>query len=319
MKYLITGITGQDGIFLSSKLIKEDAQIIGISRSDRLNSFYSKLSKISGNEQFENITLLKSDLLNKKAVSKLIKDIGPDQIFNLSGPSSVYNSYLNPKKTDKTINDIFDNLIYGCIENKIYPNFFQASSSEMFANSSQKLDESSAFDPKSPYANAKLNIHLKIPSLRENYNWKINSGIMFNHESEFRNDEYLIMKIINSALKIKNGNHETLTLGSLDLIRDWSYAKDVIEAVHCINHFSNGDDYVIGSGVGHSIENIVNYVFDYFKLNPNDYLSIDSSLLRKESPKYIVSNPHKILKDFSWSPETSFEELILKCIKSKIN
>ena len=188
-------------------------------------------------------------MLNKKAVSKLIKDIGPDQIFNLSGPSSVYNSYLNPKKTDKTINEIFDNLIYGCIENKIYPNFFQASSSEMFANSTQKLDESSAFDPKSPYATAKLNIHLKIPSLRENYNWKINSGIMFNHESEFRNDEYLIMKIINGALKIKNGNHEILTLGSLDLIRDWSYAKDVVEAVHCINHFSNGDDYVIGSGV----------------------------------------------------------------------
>lgn len=319
MKYLITGITGQDGLFLSSKLLEKDSQIYGLSRSNNTDSFYSKLATISNSKQFDKISILNVNLSSQKEVSDFIGSIQPDYIFNFSGPSSVYDSYKNPSEYKYLITQTFDNLIKGCKENKIFPNFFQASSSEMFAENDIKINELCPFDPKSPYAEAKLNIHYQIQDLRNKYSWKINSGIMFNHESEFRNDEYLIMKIIKYAKLIKSGTNDALTLGSLDLIRDWSYAKDVVEASYLINHYSNGGDYVIGSGVGNSIKHIVDLVFGHFSLNYEEYLKTDKKLLRPDSPKSIISNPEKIHKEFNWSAKIKFDELIYKCIESRNN
>ena len=265
------------------------------------------------------ISLNNSNLNNENEVSNIIRDYKPDFIFNLSGPSSVYNSIKKPDDSYNSIISIFNNLINACIVNKRFINFFQPSSSEMFAdNGNLKLNEHSKFAPLSPYAKAKYDIHQKISNLRNEHCWNLNSGILFNHESEFRKDEYLFMKIINNAIQIKNKKITSFTLGSLDLIRDWTYAKDTTEAMYYIIEDSVGDDYVIGSGEGKSIKELVLTVFDFFDLDYSNYINIDPKLLRRKTPNTIVADTKKINNKIGWSNNTSFESLIEKCIKFKL-
>ncbi len=319
--YLITGITGQDGLFLTKNILNKEpkAQIVGISRDSNLNGYYTNLKYLTGESFFENINIEKINLLDNKETSEFISKINPKKIFNLSGPSSVYESLDESKKSYEIITNIFHNLTNACINLNNLPSFFQASSSEMFnQKDNEYLDESSIFEPSSPYAKAKYKIHTDINKFRDQLDWNISSGIMFNHESEFRNNDYLFMKIINGAIEIKEGTNNKITLGSLEIVRDWSYAEDFAEAMFRIISSEEGDDYVIGSGFGKSIKDLVENVFSYFDLDPELYINIDKNLLRPGDPKKIVSNPKKILNKLSWKTETSFETLIQKCIEYKL-
>ena len=321
MKYLITGITGQDGIHLTNFLLssKKVDSILGISRSSDNTKFFQNLNYLNNSLDTKKIFLNNSNLNNENEVSNIIRDYKPDFIFNLSGPSSVYNSIKKPDDSYNSIISIFNNLINACIVNKRFINFFQPSSSEMFAdNGNLKLNEHSKFAPLSPYAKAKYDIHQKISNLRNEHCWNLNSGILFNHESEFRKDEYLFMKVINNAIQIKNKKITSFTLGSLDLIRDWTYAKDTTEAMYYIIEDSVGDDYVIGSGEGKSIKELVSTVFDFFDLDYSNYINIDPKLLRGKTPNTIVADTKKINNKIGWSNNTSFESLIEKCIKFKL-
>ena len=148
------------------------------------------------------------------------------------------------------------------------PSFFEAGSSEMFSNKNKNpLNEDSKFETRSPYARAKYENFVRIKELRESYGWDIKTGIMFNHESQFRDSDYLFMKIINGAIDIRNKKIQKLTIGSLDYIRDWSYAGDIAKAIYKINNSGKANTYVIGSGKGHEIRNVVEIVFDEFNLN----------------------------------------------------
>ena len=319
--YLITGITGQDGLFLTKNILNKEpkAQIVGISRDSNLNGYYTNLKYLTGESFFENINIEKINLLDNKETSEFISKINPKKIFNLSGPSSVYESLDESKKSYEIITNIFHNLTNACINLNNLPSFFQASSSEMFnQKDNEYLDESSIFEPSSPYAKAKYKIHTDINKFRDQLDWNISSGIMFNHESEFRNNDYLFMKIINGAIEIKEGTNNKITLGSLEIVRDWSYAEDFAEAMFRIISSEQGDDYVIGSGFGKSIKDLVENVFSYFDLDAELYINIDENLLRPGDPKKIVSNPKKILNKLSWKTETSFETLIQKCIEYKL-
>jgi len=267
---LITGITGQDGIFLSKKILSENKKyrIFGTTRGFESKSFFNNLKLITQDINFENISLIPIDLESKIEVEKLISDIKPHMIFHLSGPSSVYESFINPFGTKKTIKLIFNNIIESCVEQKVFPSFFQASSSETFSKDNDKpLNEQSKFEPRSPYAEAKYELYKKSQELRNLYNWNIKSGIMFNHESQFRGNKYLIMKIINEAIKIKSGKSKNLEVGSLSYVRDWSYADDIAEAIYRINASDLAEDYVIGSGVGNTIEYLIERVFVHLDLD----------------------------------------------------
>jgi GDPmannose 4,6-dehydratase len=321
-KVLVTGITGQDGLFLTNILLdsKKPYEIVGITRDVKSkNQFFNNLNKINNNKGLKNsVRLIDIDLLNFEATRDFIQSYAPDFVYNLSGPSSVYDSF-----TDKSIYDsilkIFDNLTSSLIENNLFPKFFQASSSELFANSSEALNESSLLLPKSPYAKAKLKNHYKVTSLKENYSWSIYSGLMFNHESEFRKNDYLIMKIINNAIKINDDKNHKLTIGSSEYIRDWSYAGDTANAIYNITENGNYTNYVIGSGKGHKISEILEIVFSFFNLDWRNYILIDNSLLREGGPNKIISDPSLILQDLGWKTKTSFETIITKCIDSKIS
>ena len=191
----------------------------------------------------------------------------------------------------------------------------------MFGNVKQDLlNENTDFFPNSPYAVSKLNVHNSVKKLRIKYEWPIVSGIMFNHESDFREDKYLFMKIVNFAIKTKkNETKEPLMLGSLEYRRDWSYAQDITQAAIMMLRSENKNDYVLGSGESYSIQEIVEIVFNSFDLNWNKYIHIDPSLLREGDPQEIISDPSKIKNELGWSTTTSIENVIEKIINFKKN
>jgi len=319
---LITGITGQDGIFLTENLIKNnpDAIIYGFTRDHKNYTFFSNLEYLNKELNYENIKLLDSSYMNGEGLSSLIEEIKPNYIFNMSGPSSVYDSIKNPELSQE-IEKIFNNLIQSCINLNLFPGFFQASSSEMYGlNKEKTVNEISDFKPTSPYAVAKYNIHKRIEKLREEYDWNVVSGIMFNHESEFRKDEYLFMKIIDYAIKAKNGKQKgNLVLGSLELKRDWSYAGEIAEAAIVVLENNSKSDFVLGSGITNSIEDIVAMTFNYFNLDWKNFIEIDKSLLRAEDPIERVSNPSKIKDALGWETKVMVNEIIEKIIKFKLD
>jgi GDPmannose 4,6-dehydratase len=318
---LITGITGQDGIFLTSSLIEmnKKANIFGISR-DGSSTFIKNINKFNQNLTTENIHVINIDLQDKKQVFNLIEDIEPSQIYNLTGPSSVYESINKADFYRKSIPNMFNNLTESCIELRVFPSFFQASSSETFdKNNSLPLNENSSFNPRTPYAEAKYEVYNSVRALREAYDWNIKAGIMFNHESEYREQGYLFSKIIDSAIKIKNNQLDKLVVGSLSYIRDWSFAGDVAEAILSINFSKNSDDFVIGSGLGTSIEDLLNITFSEFSLDYNKYVEVDSSLLRIGDPQKIVADPTRLKNKIGWHPKLNIQQLIKRCISFKLN
>ncbi len=318
---LITGISGQDGVFLTSEILKNNPthNIYGITRQKNKEVFFGKLNTISSTDN-QKVKLLNIDLNNLHETSKLIEDIRPDCVYNLSGPSSVYDSFINPYETKSQITRIFENLTNPLIKLGLFSNFYQASSSEMFGlHTEERLSEESTFNPNSPYAEAKLENHKKVLDFSQKYDWKIYSGIMFNHESQFREDGYLFMKIINGAIEIKNKKLKKLTVGSLDYVRDWSFAGDISKAIYAITNKGSSNTYVIGSGKGNSIKTVIEIIFDYFNLNLDKYIDIDKELIRKGDPISVISNPKKLNYELGWNNNISFESLIQICIESKIN
>lgn len=314
---IISGITGQDGVFLSDLLLsKKKYYIFGISRKMNSQEFKSKLLKISDVDT-KNLTIVNTDIYSKKEVNSLIKSTNPMYVFNLTGPSSVYESIYYPENK-KLIISSFENLTDALIKNENFCNFFQASSSEMFKPSKKKLTETSRMEPRFPYSEAKYENHRSVLKLNKEYNWNIYSGIMFNHESELRNENYLIMKIITTAILIKYKKSKKLVVGSLDYIRDWSYAGDVACAMYLINKYGKDSSYIIGSGNGTKVGNIINYVFGYLGLDWEKYVEVDKSLLRKNDAEIIVSDPSKLFDEFNWKPKFNIEQILEKCIKFKI-
>ena len=318
-KILITGITGQDGLFLTKRLLDDDSdyQIYGTTRNSN-NSFLEKLKYLKPNEN-NRLSIVEIDLHDIKSVSELITKIKPTKLINLAGPSSVYKSYENPLKTINSINTIFDNLVNSFFKINLEGVFFQALSSEMFdVKNNKKIDEKSVIKPRSPYAIGKSQIYEKSLELREKKDVNITNGFLFNHESEFRDDEYLIMKVINSAINISNKKQDKLKIGSLKLVRDWTYADDMTEAIKNIIENSFQADYVIGSGKGYSIKEMITSVFDEFSLDLDKHVTVDASLLREGDPESVISNPMKIYNELGWRAKTSFKSLILKCVNFKI-
>ena len=249
--------------------------------------FLNNLKKVNDKFEPQNIKLINLNLYNKDELKSFFSETTIDKIAHLSGSSSVYRSFTDPENYKKLIIDQFDNLATACIENNFQPTFFQAGSSEMFSSKAAlPLSETSEMKPRSPYAEAKYTLHNKVIELRNDMNWNIKSGIMFNHESEFRANEFLIMKIINTVIDIKESNATELIIGSLDHSRDWSYAMDIAEAICLILFEDDPVDYVIGSGEGNTIRNLIEIVSNYFDIDYKSFTKVDENLLRDGDPLY---------------------------------
>ena len=318
-KAFITGITGQDGYYLSKLLLEKDYEVHGIirrastfntARIDPLISKYSKEKKLN---------LYYSDLLDSSSLNNLIAKIQPDEIYNLAAQSHVAVSFKNPIYTTQSGNSGTISLLEAIKNQDKEIRFYQASSSEMFGGENEEmLNEDSPFIPKSPYAASKVFSYNMTKIYRESYNLFCSNGILFNHESPYRGETFVTRKITRAVGRISVGIQKKISLGNIEASRDWGFAGDYVEAMWKILNHSKSDDFVIATGETHTIKEFLEIAFDYVNLKYEDFLEISEKHFRPNEVGYLLGDPAKAKKELKWSPKTSFKDLIIMMLDHDI-
>jgi GDPmannose 4,6-dehydratase len=302
---LITGITGQDGSYLAELLLEKGYEVHGLVRRSSTEKF-DRIEHLR-----ERITLHQGDLLDQRSLVDALRDSKPDEIYNLAAMSFVAVSWIQPTLTAEFTGVGVTRMLEAMREVCPEARFYQASSSEMFGKVREvPQTETTPFYPRSPYGVAKAYGHFITVNYRESYKLHATSGILFNHESPRRGLEFVTRKITWHAAAIKLGIAEKLHLGNLDAERDWGYAKDYVEAMWLMLQRDIADDYVIATGVAHSVETCLEVAFDQAGLQIADHVVIDDSLKRPAEVDHLIGDPSKAERDLGWVPETSFEQLI---------
>jgi len=304
-KAIITGITGQDGSYLSEFLLEKGYQVYGLVRRSSTEKF-ERISHLTNK-----ITLIQADLLDQLSIIDAIDSIRPDEVYNLAAQSFVPTSWKQPILTGEFtalgVTRVLEAI--RLIDKNI--RFYQASSSEMFGKVLETPQtESTPFYPRSPYGVAKVYGHFITINYRESYNIFAVSGILFNHESPRRGLEFVSRKISDGVAKIKLGMQKELKLGNLDTHRDWGFAGDYIQAMWLMLQQEMPDDYVVGSGISHSVRDFAEIAFNHVGLDYHDYIKLDKSLIRPADVEHLVGNANKIKEKLGWNPTTSFNELV---------
>ena len=304
---LITGVTGQDGSYLSDLLIKKGYTIVGLKRRTVSSSGYGNIEHLMQNSDF---ILEDADVTDSSSIFQLVSKYQPDEFYNLAAQSHVGISFKTPVSTTE-IN------LMGCLYaleaiRLLKPDckFYQASTSEMFGdNTVCPQGEGTYFSPVSPYACAKLAAHHMVGTYRKSYGVHASSGILFNHESPRRGENFVTRKITKAAARIKLGLQEKLFLGNLEAQRDWGFAGDYVEAMWLMLQQEKPDDYVIATGQTNSVQQFLEYVFDYAGLSVDDHVFIDPKFYRPcEVPK-LWGDPTKARENLGWRPSVTFREL----------
>tara|TARA_B100001769_G_scaffold205575_1_gene165109 strand:- start:100 stop:1077 length:978 start_codon:yes stop_codon:yes gene_type:complete len=313
-KALITGITGQDGSYLAEALLQRGYDVVGmVRRSSTVN--YERIAHIQGSIEFVN-----GDLLDQISLIDAIKIHEPDEIYNLAAQSFVQTSFGQPVLTGETtalsVTRMLDAI--RIVNPKI--RFYQASSSEMFGKVAEvPQTESTPFYPRSPYGVAKVYGHWITVNYRESYNLHASSGILFNHESPRRGLEFVTRKISYGAASIKLGLEEKLSLGNLDAKRDWGFAGDYVEAMWMMLQQEEPDDYVICSGMTHSVREFCDLAFNHLGLNYEDHIVVDEQFFRPAEVDLLVGDYGKAKKVLAWEPSTSFEDLVTMMVEADLD
>ena len=312
---LILGVTGQDGQFLANLLLNLNYEVLGASRN-------------LPNWRNNPLGLLRSehkivDVANYLDLFRLIKTFMPDEIYNLSGESSVARSFLNP--TDTASSNVIGvlNLLNVVKELGIQERvrIFQASSSDMFGPSQVQLSENSHLSPKSPYGVSKFLAHKMCLQYRDEFGMWVSSGILFNHESELRPQNFVFQKVIRSLVEISQGKRQFLELGNLEISRDWGYAGDYVEAMQKSLQSDNPRDYVIATGRLNSLRNVIEKTCKLLGLSSvvETYVKIDPSLMRPLDIERTWGNPMLAEELLGWKARTTFEELIEKMVRVNLS
>ena len=312
-KALITGITGQDGSYLAEALLQKDYEVVGmVRRSSTVN--YERIAHIQGSIDFVN-----GDLLDQVSLIDAIKIHEPDEIYNLAAQSFVQTSFGQPVLTGETtalsVTRMLDAI--RIVNPKI--RFYQASSSEMFGKVAEvPQTEATPFHPRSPYGVAKVYGHWITVNYRESYNLHASSGILFNHESPRRGLEFVTRKISYGAASIKLGLEEKLSLGNLDAKRDWGFAGDYVEAMWMMLQQEQPDDYVICSGMTHSVREFCDLAFNHLGLNYEDHVVVDEQFFRPAEVDLLVGDYGKAKRVLAWEPSTSFKDLVAMMVEADL-
>jgi GDPmannose 4,6-dehydratase len=311
---LITGITGQDGFHLSELLLRNNYKIYGLlngQRNSRVIEFSSK---------FPSIELIEGDLTDFSSLIRAVDYAKPDEIYNLGAISFVGLSFKQPELTANVTGLGPLRLLeairtLGC-EKSI--KFYQASSSEMFGKVQQvPQNENTIFYPRSPYGVAKVYAHQICVNYRESYGMHVSCGILFNHEGEYRGEEFVTRKISKGVAQIKKGNISHIRLGTLEPRRDWGYAGDYVEAMWLMLQQEKPDDYVIATGVTHSIRDFFNTALQFAGLNgkAEDYVIIDKNFARPAEVDLLIGDASKAKKVLGWTPKVDFNNLVKKMVE----
>jgi GDPmannose 4,6-dehydratase len=319
MKAFITGINGQDGSYLAEYLIAKNYEVHGtIRRSSSINT--KKIDHLISTHQGKNLYLYYSDLLDSSSLTNLISKIEPNEIYNLAAQSHVAVSFQNPLFTTETSTVGPLSLLESIRNVNKEIKFYQASSSEMYGGSLREpLDENSKFDPKSPYAAAKVFAFEISKIYRESYDMFATNGILFNHESPRRGETFVTRKISKAVGRIHVGIQNKLTLGNLDSYRDWGFAGDYVKAMWQIMQYEKPEDWVIATGETYSVNEFVKEAFSFINLESDSYIETSEKYFRPNEVDYLLGNPTKASKKLGWKPETSFKELVKMMVEHDIN
>ena len=314
-KALIFGISGQDGSYLAGLLHDKNYEIHGTSR-DISSTCFKSLKELN---IFKYINLHTIDTQNADYVIKIIIDLKPDEIYNLSGQSSVSNSFIDPKETFNSITQASLNILEAIKSLNYRCKFYNAGSSECFGDAGNiASNENTNFNPCSPYGVAKASAFWLTKNYRDNFNLFTCTGILYNHESPFRPESFVTKKIIKAAVKIYNGEEIKLKLGNLSIKRDWGWAPDYVEAMWLILQNEIADDFVISTGELTTLESFVDNVFLYLKLNWKDHTVIDKTLFRPSELESSHGDSSKAKKNLGWEAKHKIQEVIANMVDFEI-
>lgn len=314
-KAFITGITGQDGSYLSELLLEKGYEVHGVIRrassfnTERIDHLYNDLHTPD-----TRLFLHYGDLSDATGLRRLLEKVKPDEVYNLGAQSHVRVSFDAPEYTAdvgaigvlrllEAIRDYRERTGHDL-------RFYQASSSEMFGAASPPQSETTAFHPRSPYAVAKVYAYWQTINHRESYGIFACNGILFNHESPRRGETFVTRKITRAAARISLGLQKKLYLGNLEAKRDWGFAGDYVEAMWKMLQVDQPDDYVIATGEAYSVREFAERSFSYFGLDYKEYVEIDPRYFRPAEVDYLLGDPTKAKDKLDWIPKTSFEQLV---------
>ncbi len=310
---LITGITGQDGSYLAEFLLGKGYRVYGLIR----RSSTVHLERIHHLE--DKIITLPGDLLDQNSLVSALKESDPDEVYNLGAQSFVAASWSQPILTGEITGLGVTSLLESIKAVKPDAKFYQASTSEMFGKvQASPQNEKTPFYPRSPYGVSKLYGHWITVNYRESYNIFACSGILFNHESPRRGFEFVTRKITSTIAKIKWGLADRLSLGDLDPERDWGFAGDYVESMWLMLQQDEPDEYVVATGVAHSVRDFVKLAFECADMNWEDYVDIDKQFFRPAEVNNLVGDATKARKRLGWEPKVTFEELIKMMVESDL-
>jgi GDPmannose 4,6-dehydratase len=309
----ITGITGQDGSYLAELLLEKGYVVHGLARRTSSAS-HDRIQSV-----LERVTLHSGDLIDQRSLRDALDRAQPDEIYNLAAMSYVAASWYQPVLTGEITAMGVTNMLEAMRDVAPEARFYQASSSEMFGAAPHgPQNESTSFHPRSPYGVAKVFGHYIAINYRESFGMYCCSGILFNHESPRRGLEFVTRKISRTTAEIALGMSDELRLGNLDARRDWGYARDYVEAMWLMLQQPTPDDYVIATGVEHSVRDFVELAFQHAGLDLERHLTVDPSLLRPADIENLVGDFAKARQVLGWEPRTTFEELVTMMVEADL-
>lgn len=319
---VITGITGQDGSYLAESLLNSGYNVVGLYRRSSTYNF----QRISNILHHPRLILEEFDLTDPGDCVNIITKHRPHHFYNLAAQSHVATSFKQPTTTFEIDTIGVVNILENIRKFSPTTRFYQASTSEMFGrnystdnNKNKYQNENTTLLPQSPYAVAKLASHRMVQIYREAYNLYATSGILFNHESPRRGENFVTRKITKYIGQLVNKKtNDKLKLGNIKAIRDWGHAKDYVEAMRLMLTNDNADDYVISTGEAHSVEEFLQIAFNLVDLNYLDHIQIDPDLYRPAEVEYLKGDSSKALSKLGWKPKISFEQLVQDMVTSDI-
>jgi GDPmannose 4,6-dehydratase len=319
-KALVTGITGQDGSYLTELLLSKGYEVHGIVRRTA-GHYAGLLEQVYATPDFQSdrLFLHHGDLSDAGSLTRLLHRIQPDEVYNLAAQSDVRISFDIPGYTADITATGVARLLEAIHESKLRPRFYQASSSEMFGKVREMpQSETTPFHPRSPYACAKVYAYWIAVNYRESYGFHASNGILFNHESPRRGENFVTRKITRAVARIQAGLQDKLFMGNLDAKRDWGYAKEYVEAMWLMLQQSEPDDYVVATGETHSVKEFLQLAFDRAGLDWQKHVEIDPLFYRPAEVDHLVGNAEKARKKLNWSSRTKFAELVRLMVDAEV-
>lgn len=305
-KALICGVSGQDGAYLAKLLLEKGYEVYGGSRDAQMASFRN-LNRLGIQSQVQLVSVSINDF---RSVLQTLQKVKPDEVYNLAGQSSVGLSFEQPVETLESISVGTLNLLEAIRFSELPIRFYNAGSSECFGDTgSMAADELTPFRPRSPYGVAKAAAFWQVANYREAYQLYASTGILFNHESPLRPERFVTQKIVSAACRIADGSSETLTLGNIDIARDWGWAPDYVQAMWTMLQQSQADDYVIATGETHTLREFIQVVFNTVGLNWEEYVRTDPSFFRPTDIAEGHANPAKARKQLNWEARYRMDDV----------